>query len=143
MHTIMQLISNFFYKKKHISFYLNTCSLDELDKKKLYQNFKGFKFWTKKLQGKRHFFKAFGDLFIFISFIIFNSKCKSHVQQIAIHKKTCLVVIRNSFLHFFLFALVNLILMHNYVNMWKITWIILLLIIQFFSLKFVSCKCNL
>lgn len=44
MHTIMQLISKKFYKKKHVSFYLNTCSLDELDKKTLYQNFKGFKF---------------------------------------------------------------------------------------------------
>jgi len=56
MHDMVQLISNFIYKKKHVSLYATTCSLCRFDGKKSHENFKAFKFWNKGLRGKWFFY---------------------------------------------------------------------------------------
>ncbi len=55
MHRIMQLISNFFYRKKHVSLYLNTCSLDELDGKKIISKFQRLQILNQKVAREKTF----------------------------------------------------------------------------------------
>jgi len=53
MHKMMQLNSNFLYKKfKHAFLYAPTCSLCQFDEKKSNENFKVLKFRRKGMQGK-------------------------------------------------------------------------------------------
>jgi hypothetical protein len=59
------------------------------------------------------------------------------------YKKTCLVVLKILCTHFRHLWFFTKIFMHNYIRMWKITTtmqIIIILIIQYFSLKFIQCR---
>jgi hypothetical protein len=52
--------SNFSIQQKHIPFYEHTCSLDELMKNQIIQNFQSFKIWKEKVtRQKDSFFKPF------------------------------------------------------------------------------------
>ncbi len=52
----MQLTSNFFYEKKHVSLYLNTCFLDELDEKKIILKFQRLQFLNQKVAREKDIF---------------------------------------------------------------------------------------
>lgn len=54
----MQLISNFFYKKKHVSLYLNTCSLDELDEKNIISKSQRLQILNQKVAREKTFLKS-------------------------------------------------------------------------------------
>jgi hypothetical protein len=58
MYKIMQLISNFFYKKKHVSLYLNTCSLDELDEKNIISKSQRLQILNQKVAREKTFLKS-------------------------------------------------------------------------------------
>jgi hypothetical protein len=46
---------NFFYKKKHVSLYLNTCLLDELDEKKIISKFQRLQFLNQEVAREKTF----------------------------------------------------------------------------------------
>jgi hypothetical protein len=57
MHKLIQLISNFLYKKKHVSFYATTCSLCKFDGKNHMKISKFSNFEIKGYKGNDYFIK--------------------------------------------------------------------------------------